>query len=77
MEHRKPVTPFSSKFEVLSDGTIYYDYRTAHARVGDASYQVWLPATCYTCWQQALSAEEAGFSQTAPDQEDVDDPATA
>ena len=75
MDHTLPMTAFSSKFEVLDNGVTYMDYKTAHTRVGDPLCTTWLPESCYKCWQQKLSAEEAGWFPTRPDQEMTDDDA--
>ena len=53
-----------------SDGSIYYDYRTAHKRAGDTDYQVALPATCEKCKGQAEEAAELGAE--APTKPDAD-----
>jgi len=52
------------------DGTTRTSHRAAHSRAGDPDNKVFLPATCWTCWKQELSAQEAiGRSPTRPDEE--------
>ena len=60
-----------SRMEVtIPDGSTRSDYRTAHHRAGDPGYKRFIPKTCYECWQQGLSAQEAwGRTPTAPDQD--------
>jgi len=55
-----------SQAEYLSrdDGSIRYDYHTAHNRVGDPDYQTPIPETCVKCARQAEEAEKKG--QTRP-----------
>jgi len=61
--------------EYFSDAVgLREDYRTAHRRAGDTGYQTFLPETCYECWQQKLSIEEAyQVTPTEPDQEITDE----
>jgi len=50
-----------SQVETLyGDGTVRYDYRTAHNRAGDADYQTPIPETCTACYKQAEEAAAAG-----------------
>jgi len=54
--------------EVLSD------YHTAHHSMGDVTYEVFLPDTCFECWKQANEAIESGRPvPERPDQEGIDD----
>jgi len=64
-----------SRFEVIEDGNIRYDYYTAHNGVGDPDYTLPLPKTCKTCYHQAQAAIELGLEPpTRPDEEITDDP---
>ena len=55
------------------DGTVLWDYKTAHAKARDPVYAQLLTESCKTCWQQASSAHEAGYTVTTPDEEWVND----
>ena len=60
---------YHSKMEyAYDDGHIRTDHQTAHQRVGDTGYSLWLPDTCKKCFDQEQEASELGWIPTAPDQ---------
>ena len=69
--------PESQMEMMLADGTILTDYKTAHHRAGDPSYQTLLPETCSKCRKQKAEAVEAARPEpTRPDEAWLNDQQT-